>query len=403
MTAMALSFRSKWIKAYCLASASVIHYHREILLSSIFFPASLILMTLEKIVVSAEEVDEIKAIPDAPPTSSSFGKLPPPVPWWAKVGLSGLVLVLPVLCIITIILRIAFRTETPRVKYAWVSFLSTLLVISGFLTVTAGVVVFSFVPIPAIVNTGLPELDERLQFPTLPSLTDLTSADVSAKFKPLVIVVSPAARLWNHQEVASNAFGAGVLLQADKEGYLFATANHVTNGEAGPSQSAPSHAMVATATGTWASADVVAQAPGLDLALLWIPRHSKGADFLQPVASPHDGADIFVIGHPEGLRYTLSTGIISGLRDQSIQISAAVSPGNSGGPVYDNRGNLVGIVSSKFDHNRDSNAENLSFAAKADAFLNPSNWAFHSNGKERFDRYLRAVAKNTENGKLTKN
>ncbi len=357
-------------------------------------------MTIEKVVVSAEEVGEIKAIPDAPPTSSSFGKLPPPVPWWAKVGLSGLVLVLPVLCIVTIILRIAFRSETPRVKYAWVSFLSTLLVISGFLTVGAAVVMFSFVPIPAMVNTGLPELDERLQFPSLPSTTDLTSADISAKFKPLVIVVSPVARLWNHQEVASNAFGAGVLLEADKDGYLFATANHVTNGERLGSDATPEHAMVATATGMWASADVVAQAPNLDLALLWIPRNSKGANFVQPVGTAHDGADIFVIGHPEGLRYTLSTGIVSGLRDQSIQISAAVSPGNSGGPVYDNRGNLVGIVSSKFDHNRDSNAENLSFAAKADSFLQPANWVFHANGKERFDRYIQAAA-SSNSGKLS--
>ena len=98
-----------------------------------------------------------------------------------------------------------------------------------------------------------------------------------------------------------------------------------------------------------------------------------------------------MIGHPEGLKFTLSTGIISGLRNQIIQVSAAISPGNSGGPVYDDRGNLVGIVSSKFDHNIDANAENIGFAAEADALLDSSHWSFASDGKKLLDRYVSAV------------
>ncbi len=124
------------------------------------------------------------------------------------------------------------------------------------------------------------------------------------------------------------------------------------------------------------------------------PRHSGSADFVQPLSAGRDGAEIFVIGHPEGLRYTLSTGIISGLRDDEVQISAAVSPGNSGGPVYDHRGNLIGIVSSKFDRNRDANAENLSFAAKADGFQRKSGWTFRGGGQQQLDQYLEAIKKN---------
>jgi S1-C subfamily serine protease len=343
-------------------------------------------MPFDRVVVSSEEIEQIEPAPNAPP--STFNRLPSPVPWWARLSLSPLVLVLPVLCAVAVILRIAFRNQPPRVKYAWVAFLSTLLVISGIVTTVGTVLLVSFAPIPALVNTGLPELDERSQFPTLPSSTDLSSSDVSAQLKPLVIVVSPAVRLWNRQEVASSSFGAGVLLRADKDGYLFATANHVvregSNGAAG-------HVLVATESGIWAKADVVGQSPQLDLALLWMARHSGSAEFVQPLSAGRDGAEIFVIGHPEGLRYTLSTGIISGLRDDELQISAAVSPGNSGGPVYDHRGNLVGIVSSKFDHNRDANAENLSFAAKADGLLRKSAWTFRAGGQQRLDRYLQAV------------
>ena len=341
-------------------------------------------MPFDRVVVSSEEIEQIKPAPNAPP--ATFNRLPSPVPWWARISLSLLVAVLPVLCAVAVILRIAFRNQPPRVKYAWVSFLSTLLVVSGILTTAGTVLLVSFAPIPALVNTGLSELDERSQFPVLPSATDLSSADVSAQLKPLVIVVSPAVRLWNRQEVASNSFGAGVLLRADKDGYLFATANHVVH-----ASGATGHVLVATESGVWAKAEVVGQSPQLDLALLWMARHSGSADFVQPLSVGRDGAEIFVIGHPEGLRYTLSTGIISGLRDDEVQISAAVSPGNSGGPVYDQHGNLVGIVSSKFDRNRDANAENLSFAAKADGFQQKSSWTFRGDGQQKLDRYLEAV------------
>jgi len=51
-----------------------------------------------------------------------------------------------------------------------------------------------------------------------------------------------------------------------------------------------------------------------------------------------------VIGHPEGLKYTLSTDRFAH-GDSTIQISAPISPGNSGGPVYDNR-NLLAVSAS---------------------------------------------------------
>ncbi len=340
-------------------------------------------MSVDRVVVSSEELEQIKPAPDAPP--SSLARLPSPLPRWSRLLLSPLVLVLPALCVVAVILRIAFRGQPPRVKYAWVSFLSTLLVISGLMTTVAGVLTVSFAPIPALVNTGLPELDERSQFPSLPSARDLSSADVSSQLKPLVIVVSPAARLWNRQEATSNTFGAGVLLHADRDGYLFATANHVVD--------TAEQVLVSTQAGVWAKADVVGRQPQRDLALLWMARQSGTAQFAQPLAAGSDGANIFVIGHPEGLRYTLSTGIVSGLREDELQISAAVSPGNSGGPVYDSRGNLIGIVSSKFDHNRDANAENLSFATKAEGFLQNSGWSFRGTGQQRLEQYLLALKK----------
>lgn len=348
-------------------------------------------MPFERVVVSSEEIKQVQPVAPLDNLSSTVSKLPSPVPWWARVVLGVLALALPLLGLVTIILRIAFRSEPPRVKYAWVSFLSTLLVVSGFLTTIGTVLFFSLVPVPAMVNTGLPDLDERGQYPKLPSSTDLTGADVSAELKPLVVVISPAARLWNRQEGPSAAFGAGVLLSADKDGYLFATANHVVNYSGLGSSPGSGRVLVSTESGVWSKATVVASASQMDLALLWVGRNTGSGDFVQPVAAARDGESIFVIGHPEGLKYTMSTGIISGLRDQFIQISAAISPGNSGGPIYDGLGNLVGIVSSKFDNNRDANAENLAFAARADALLQESNWTFRDNGRQWLSRYIAAV------------
>ncbi len=112
---------------------------------------------------------------------------------------------------------------------------------------------------------------------------------------------------------------------------------------------------------------------------------------MQPVAKAtlaSDGENIFVIGHPEGLRFTLSTGIISRMQGSTIQMSAPVSPGNSGGPVFDERGNLVAIVTSMVDKNGDPNAENLNFAVRADALLDDSAWEFTNFGHRRLSDYV---------------
>ena len=73
----------------------------------------------------------------------------------------------------------------------------------------------------------------------------------------------------------------------------------------------------------------------LDIALLWLDRHFGDAEFTQPVAtysSVQMGEKIFVIGHPEGLNFSVSNGIISRTPGSDVlQVSAPISPGNSGG------------------------------------------------------------------------
>ena len=343
---------------------------------------------MEKIVIEANEVARVASAPDQPHRLEP--KLPPPVPLWAKAAMSPLVLLLPLLCLFTIVLRVATRGLPPRTRYAWLAFLSTLLVISGMLTSVAAVLAVTLVPLPAIVSRSLTELDARSLFPSLPTATAMTAKDVSEKLKPMVVVISPAQRSWfTHNEGPSAGFGAGVLLEASPEGYLILTARHVIDDSL--FSRAGNRALVAMATGTWAGADVIARHSVLDLLLLWMARESGSGHFLQPIEQApgiKEGEEIFVIGHPQGLRFTLSTGIISRTDQNALQISAPVSPGNSGGPVYDDRGNLVAIVTSMVDRGSNPNAENLNFAVRADAVIKSAGWEFVGEGRKRLEEFV---------------
>ncbi|WP_113651296.1 S1C family serine protease [Pedobacter namyangjuensis] len=64
--------------------------------------------------------------------------------------------------------------------------------------------------------------------------------------------------------------------------------------------------------------------------------------------SPNIGDDVFAIGNPKGLESTLSIGIVSSLRDENtlIQTTAEITNGSSGGPLFNMKGEVIGITSS---------------------------------------------------------
>jgi len=82
---------------------------------------------------------------------------------------------------------------------------------------------------------------------------------------------------------------------------------------------------------------------------------------------PAVGDPIIVVGSPLGLDGTVSTGIVSGLRNEGqqrfVQFSAPISPGSSGGPVVNARGEVIGVTEMKAF---ETGAEGLSFAIPID-------------------------------------
>lgn len=82
------------------------------------------------------------------------------------------------------------------------------------------------------------------------------------------------------------------------------------------------------------------------------------------------GDPVVAIGNPLGLEYSVTEGIISEVRTtpeglRLIQTDAAVSPGNSGGPLFDQNGEVIGVVSFNLSSSRDE-GQNLNFAVSID-------------------------------------
>ena len=70
---------------------------------------------------------------------------------------------------------------------------------------------------------------------------------------------------------------------------------------------------------------------------------------------PEVGEKIYAIGHPMGLEKTVSEGIVSAIRRMPklgdiIQITAAISPGSSGGPVFNTSGVVIGVAARHLSH-----------------------------------------------------
>lgn len=88
--------------------------------------------------------------------------------------------------------------------------------------------------------------------------------------------------------------------------------------------------------------------PDHDLAELSVDGLNAPALLVRDSSTLAVGEKVYAIGSPEGLELTISEGLISGLREfdkgRVIQTSAAISPGSSGGGLFDAQGRLVGIT-----------------------------------------------------------
>lgn len=102
-----------------------------------------------------------------------------------------------------------------------------------------------------------------------------------------------------------------------------------------------------------------------DLVLLAVADKTATALTLA-AAQPEIGEEVYAVGNPRGLEGTFSAGIVSGVRqigdDSLLQVTAPISPGSSGGPMLNSRGETVGVAVATL-----KGGQNLNFAIPASA------------------------------------
>ncbi|MGB0403416.1 MAG: S1C family serine protease [Salibacteraceae bacterium] len=166
--------------------------------------------------------------------------------------------------------------------------------------------------------------------------------------------------------VSAQGIGSGVLI--DDNNWYIMTAAHVVQGA--------DKIRVTFSSGEDVPAQIVSSIPKADVALLkldWKPLETKVSAV--PLGNSDDvkvGDDVFVIGAPMGLEHSLSRGIVSGHHHMDkvsssgkkmdfLQTDASINQGNSGGPMFNMKGEVVGLAS--FILTQSGGFEGIGFAA----------------------------------------
>ncbi len=148
------------------------------------------------------------------------------------------------------------------------------------------------------------------------------------------------------QDQAQTGLGTGFIISASGD---IVTNNHVVEGA--------DKVTVKLPDGTSLEAKVVGTDPTTDLALIRVEAgHDLPFVTWGDSAALRVGQDVVAIGNPFGLGNTVTAGIVSALGrdinsgplDNYIQTDAAINRGNSGGPLFDADGNVVGINTAIF-------------------------------------------------------
>lgn len=172
-----------------------------------------------------------------------------------------------------------------------------------------------------------------------------------------------------------SATGSGFLVSPDG---IIATNAHVISGAKELKVSLPSEIGTTEYT-----AELLLKDESNDVALLKIsdPRFQAFSELpYSIVQSTEIGENVFTIGYPlnsvMGENYKVTNGIVSansGLRDdvRFLQITTPIQPGNSGGPLFNEDGNIIGLTTAKLNEDAiGTSIENVNYAIKATYLIN---------------------------------
>ena len=211
------------------------------------------------------------------------------------------------------------------------------------------------------VLSAIDEEYTRLVQSVVPSVVSITSSRTVTQLAPRTIQDLFTGQRYP-QSTTSTSLGSGVIVS--KEGHIL-TNHHVVAGM--------TEIGVQLTDGRNFPAKLVGNDPPSDIAVLRIEAQGIEALPLGDSDTLRVGQQIFAVGNPYGLEESVTRGIISakGRRTtsdsaiESIQHDAAVNQGNSGGPLLNVRGEIVGINSQIFS--RTGGWQGISFAIPSNA------------------------------------
>ena len=209
---------------------------------------------------------------------------------------------------------------------------------------------------------------EKSQLPTSLSSNDtgksLTPKEVYAMNVNACVGIATqiTTNVWG-QVASASASGSGFILTSD--GYVV-TNNHVVEGA--------TSVTVKLYNGEEYDAEIVGTDEMNDVALLKIDATGLQAVTIGDSDQIEVGEEVIAIGNPLGeLTFTMTAGVVSALDREintdgkpinMLQTDVAINSGNSGGPLFDMNGNVIGITSAKYSGSTSSGAsiEGISFA-----------------------------------------
>ncbi len=213
------------------------------------------------------------------------------------------------------------------------------------------------VAVPAATATATPALPAATPTPTQPPVVlaeppQPAAADVAAttaihNLPDMVERVTPSVVQIRARGQLTGGIGSGVVI--DHSGHIV-TNDHVVQGAV--------TIVVELHDGTVVAAELLGSDPSNDLAVIRarIPADSAVPAVFGDSDIVRVGEPVFAIGNPFDLDFTVTSGIVSGIDREShqhrggrpvrgvIQTDAAVNPGNSGGPLFNARGEVIGIT-----------------------------------------------------------
>ncbi|MFW5684558.1 MAG: trypsin-like peptidase domain-containing protein [Spirochaetota bacterium] len=189
----------------------------------------------------------------------------------------------------------------------------------------------------------------REAHPEIVAFVDSEASPVEMSEGVVTVWVNRGLRLQNGMGVPDRVIGSGFFV--DSRGYLI-TNYHVIASEVDPEYEGYSRLYVRLPSdpAERIPARVVGYSPMFDVALLKVEIDAPYVFSFTDVRSLEPGTSILAIGSPGGLENSISSGIISAVGRRFLQLGDAmqvdvpVNPGNSGGPLLDRSGRLVGVV-----------------------------------------------------------